>query len=495
MRKASIIRRMRRRGGGGSQAGTGGQLSLSLADVALSSTGLTSIIAELNASLGAATLSSSNAVSGSDVLLWEDSSEIFWEDGTTIDLEESSSYTHGADNIGSSGLTVPVLTWTTTSSDVRPLFDLENVVSPAVDDTFVLTINGVEYTVTLTVENLYNLSAAFNSLVPELDNGDYTVWVRWTRGANYVYSNTEEITINVAYSIPVFTVDPVIDYDGVTFSIVTEPEVTGRLTPTVSKNWQRDGVDISGETGATYNKASADEGTDVTLFYTATNASGSDTVSSNAFSIPTSKVYWASDKEQSGGFPGGSLSITNVDFGSYSGTRRALIHVLYFNGNNLSSLSVTGVGSASLVAQANNGSSYSSNLYAIDVADGGLKTVVINNGSNYSDLVLNVVTLDPALNSTPTDVVSPVWDAGGETSVTFMPGTTVPTNGAQIVFAFWTVNSDASYSNCTIENYSYYASGNEAYTHVLSSLDDVRITGTRAATWRGWHYIGLIFGP
>jgi hypothetical protein len=405
-------------------------------------------------------------------------------------------YTHGADNIGASGLTVPVLTLVTVDANARPQYTLANYTSPAVDDIITMTFNGVDYNKTLVFADLYDLSAAFNSIIPELANATYTVWAKITRGANYVYSNNADTTINVAYTAPAYTVDPVIAFDGTTFTTTTEPTVTGRLIPTVTSKWQRGGVDISPpQTGASYTKVGADDGTNITRYYTAVNASGTTYKASNAIAVPSQKLYFASSAGFSGGFPGTPLTINNVDFGTFTGTRRALIYVAYIRSNVPTALTVGGV-SATLLGNQTNGSGYSHGLFAIDVTDGGTRTLVVTNADgNWSDFVYSIVTLDPSLNSTPTTVVNPAWNSSGASSVTFMPGTSVPTNGVQVAFSYWTVNSDASYADCTVENYRYFASGNEAFVHTLSSLNDVRMTGTRGQTFRNWDYIGAIFGP
>jgi hypothetical protein len=75
----------------------------------------------------------------------------------------------------------------------------------------------------------------------------------------------------------------------------TEGTYSGNPTPTLSGQWQRDGVDITGETGATYEVVSDDQGADITYRETATNAVGSVSVSSNAIAIPEAPVATVPD--------------------------------------------------------------------------------------------------------------------------------------------------------------------------------------------------------
>jgi hypothetical protein len=56
-------------------------------------------------------------------------------------------------------------------------------------------------------------------------------------------------------------------------------------SPTLARSWQRDGVDIAGETAAAYAVSEADDGTAIRLRVTATNDAGSATAYSAAISI------------------------------------------------------------------------------------------------------------------------------------------------------------------------------------------------------------------
>jgi hypothetical protein len=71
----------------------------------------------------------------------------------------------------------------------------------------------------------------------------------------------------------------------------TEGTWSGNPTPTLSGQWQRDGVAIAGETGATYVIALADNGAAITYLQTATNAVGSasqvsNTITADNFTVP-----------------------------------------------------------------------------------------------------------------------------------------------------------------------------------------------------------------
>jgi hypothetical protein len=79
-------------------------------------------------------------------------------------------------------------------------------------------------------------------------------------------------------SIPVFTVDPAIsgDLDYGNTLTCSDGTVTGYPTPTLTRQWQSDGVNISGETGNTYTSVFGDVGDTITCEVTATNAYGSD---------------------------------------------------------------------------------------------------------------------------------------------------------------------------------------------------------------------------
>ena len=62
---------------------------------------------------------------------------------------------------------------------------------------------------------------------------------------------------------------------------------SGTPTPSVSGQWRRNGVAISGETGATYTIVAADSGASIDYIETATNAEGSATQDSNDITVQT----------------------------------------------------------------------------------------------------------------------------------------------------------------------------------------------------------------
>lgn len=68
-------------------------------------------------------------------------------------------------------------------------------------------------------------------------------------------------------------------------TLTAEVGVTGYPTPSLTYQWKRDGVDISGATSSTYTAVEADDGTDLTVTVTATNSEGSDNATSAAVSI------------------------------------------------------------------------------------------------------------------------------------------------------------------------------------------------------------------
>jgi hypothetical protein len=99
------------------------------------------------------------------------------------------------------------------------------------------------------------------------------------------------------FTAPVNDVAPSISGDTDLGATLTRTEGTwsGNPTPTLSGQWQRDGVAIAGETGATYEVVSDDQGADITYRETATNAVGSVSVSSNAIAIPEAPVATVPD--------------------------------------------------------------------------------------------------------------------------------------------------------------------------------------------------------
>jgi hypothetical protein len=87
---------------------------------------------------------------------------------------------------------------------------------------------------------------------------------------------------------PVNTVAPTISGTptvGQTLTATSDGTWTGTPSPTLARNWQRDGSDIAAETGTTYVLTQTDAGTAVRLRVTGTNTSGSATAYSTAATI------------------------------------------------------------------------------------------------------------------------------------------------------------------------------------------------------------------
>jgi hypothetical protein len=86
---------------------------------------------------------------------------------------------------------------------------------------------------------------------------------------------------------PINTTPPVISGTNTVGSTLTCTPGTwsGFPTPTITRQWQKDGADISGSTGLTYVVQVGDVNAAITCLETATNSEGSDTKSSNVITI------------------------------------------------------------------------------------------------------------------------------------------------------------------------------------------------------------------
>ena len=73
-------------------------------------------------------------------------------------------------------------------------------------------------------------------------------------------------------------------FEGATLTL-TPATWNGRPTPTLTYRWQRDGVDIAGETGLTYVTTGADVGHEITAITDATNTGGAALSASNAITV------------------------------------------------------------------------------------------------------------------------------------------------------------------------------------------------------------------
>jgi hypothetical protein len=177
------------------------------------------------------------------------------------------------------------LVWTSTSSDVRPTFELQNVDEPQVGDVLHFYFDGVDYSATMTNDETYKLKLRFPE-IPEILNGTYDVYAEWHRGAAVTTSNTVSVTIDVPETVPVVNGTPTIVRVDDTFT-VTPTSVTARPLSTTTYQWYRDASPISGQTGTTYTYTSPDdEDTTITCVQTETNSEGADTATSNGIDVP-----------------------------------------------------------------------------------------------------------------------------------------------------------------------------------------------------------------
>lgn len=104
----------------------------------------------------------------------------------------------------------------------------------------------------------------------------------------YGYGNAFSKRASGGASLPVNTVAPVVSGTAVAGQTLTATPGTwtGTPTPTVTGNWQRNGVNISGATALTYNvNNTTDVGQNITYEETASNSAGTVTADSNTLSI------------------------------------------------------------------------------------------------------------------------------------------------------------------------------------------------------------------
>lgn len=144
------------------------------------------------------------------------------------------------------------------------------------------------------------------------DNGLGTPIIITDKGAHFVVQGLATPPVNTA--VPVITGTPRV---GQSLSGSTGTW-TGTPTPTYTRQWLRNGTDISGATGATYALVAADAGANITLRVTATNNAGSATATSAAVGPVTMTPTNTAAPVVSGDLAvGGILTTTN---GSWSGT-------------------------------------------------------------------------------------------------------------------------------------------------------------------------------
>lgn len=84
---------------------------------------------------------------------------------------------------------------------------------------------------------------------------------------------------------PVNSVAPAITGTATVGETLTVTNGTWSGSPTYTRQWKRDGANISGATGLTYVLVAADSGKTITCVVTATNAGGAVTATSNAVVI------------------------------------------------------------------------------------------------------------------------------------------------------------------------------------------------------------------
>jgi hypothetical protein len=123
-----------------------------------------------------------------------------------------------------------------------------------------------------TITNINNALSGMS--VTAGSTGDRTLSITAT---NTTGSNSVSVAVQFG-AIPVFTVDPAIsgstDY-GNTLTC-SDGTVTGYPTPTLTRQWQNTGSNISGQTASTWVSAFGDVGDTITCEVTATNAYGAD---------------------------------------------------------------------------------------------------------------------------------------------------------------------------------------------------------------------------
>lgn len=362
----------------------------------------------------------------------------------------SSIYTHGPDNIGASGLLTPTLTWITPSSVSKPQFAITfaPTSAAAVSDILAITINGVEYNKTLTAQHI--AEGDYSVAIPELLNATYTVWLKWTRGANYVYSNTISITINDPYTVPAFTAGPTISgTTAPTGDLTATWTVTGRPTPTIAHQWKRGGSNV-GTNSATYTKSGADVGFAMTDDITASSLAGSTTLSSNAINVVAAGTFTKTYGNRQAIGAVTSVTWASADFGTISGSTDVIIAVAYgFNSiSGTPTLTVDGV-SATVVLH-NDTTVTKTIFYRINLTSGGTKTVVISTAAGFFqyNAYLMIGKLGAGLNPVASATYSNGYSANGDPHV-FFSGQSVPASGVG-VFVYFIFNTNAiSWSGTT----------------------------------------------
>jgi hypothetical protein len=355
------------------------------------------------------------------------------------------------------------LTWTSTSADLRPTFSLANVSNPAIDDELHFFFDGVEYTQVIGYDHLYYLRSPFPEL-PELLNDTYPVYVEWHSGATVTTSNTVNVTIDVAYSIPVISGLPTIERDQNTFT-VTDAAVSARPLSTTTYQWYRDGVAISGQTGATYTyNPAADEDTTITCKQIETNVEGSDDATSTGIYVPNDP--WVASTAQPAivdkSLSSSTHTFTSIDFVAGLG----IVGV----GQNVPGRTITGVtvnGNACTQVAVSGATHYAS-MWKVTIATPGSYDVVVTGGASFGFVSILTGTIE-GVNAAETDTA--VMD------LTYGPfstssSITVPTDGLGLAFMFALDNLAPTWQD----------PANISKTTLTGSFDAVSSTGVLLAS-------------
>jgi hypothetical protein len=379
------------------------------------------------------------------------------------------------------------LAWTSTDADVRPTFSLSNVSNPAVGDNLSLFFDSTEYAKTITPSHLYDLETPFSTDIPELLNDTYAVQAVYTPdGGSPVYSNTVNVTIDVPYTAPAFVSNPTISRAGNTFTCVPATDFTGRLIPTSTLQWRRDGVDISGQTSTTYTKVDADDDTDITCRQTLTNSEGSAGANSNTIVVPpdiwkqSASGIQLADK----GFADNTHTFTGCDFVAGTG----IIAVAKDITGALTGVSVTGIGSATKVVS--DADEYAS-LWKITVATPGSYSVVVTRSGVHNIVGINTGTL---VNVSATQTSTADLDFVVQAAPHSTAALTVPTNGVGICLfmgastanVVWSTGAEEDDGNMTAAGSQQlamsFASFTESATPTVTSHGFAGVA-MAAATW------------
>jgi hypothetical protein len=389
------------------------------------------------------------------------------------------------------------LEWTSTETDLRPTFSLTNVPTPSPGDEFSLFFDSTEYTKTITYGHIYDTWTPFTD-VPELVNDTWAVYMVYTPlVGSPVTSNTVNVTINVAYSAPVLSGTPTIEIEnggfGDTFT-VTPSAFTGRPIATSTYQWKRDGVAISAATGLTYDRTAADNGKTITCTQTVTNSEGSDTDTSTGIYVPIPGYAHLGMAAEDGGFD--NTHAKTVDFGTYTGTKTALIMCQSaWTGANISTLAISG---HTVTAITVSGADTTMGVWTVPIVDGGSRTLTFTGSAGPSELLITWGLLEDSIDPAPATALRDSGSGTGQVQLVMLPGTTVLTDGVQIAltsrFCLDTGEGIPPFENAAREGYANLEGGN-AYGHVCSSSFNLRMKQNRDNGTGAWSYIGLIFDP